>query len=140
MPHAQFPMTGGEMLLEVVIGLNEAQIQAMQAAGLAVPPFVRLNAMLDTGTTVTAVTSPALAPLGLTPSGTAQTITAGGNVVVNYYEVSLTNLLPGAAFAPLMARGMWTVTQLLRSASGLDAILGMDVIREGLLIVDGPNQ
>jgi len=29
---------------------------------------------------------------------------------------------------------------LLRSASGLDAILGMDVIREGLLIVDGPNQ
>jgi hypothetical protein len=140
MPHAQYPMPGKEMLVEVVVGLNTAQVQAMQAAGQPIPPFVRLHALIDTGTDVTAVTPAALAPLGLTPSGTVQTITAAGMVVVNYYEVSLTILRPGPAFAPGLARGMWTITEFLHSAPGLDVLVGMDVVSECLLIVDGPNQ
>jgi hypothetical protein len=140
MPHAQFPMPGKELLVEVVVGLNTAQVQVMQAAGQPIPPFIRINALIDTGTDVTAVTPAALAPLSLTPSGAVQTITAGGKVVVNYYEVSLTILRAGSTFAPAWAHGMWTITEFLHSAPGLDVLVGMDLVSEGLLIVDGPNQ
>ena len=42
MPHAQFPMPGKELLVEVVVGLNTVQVQVMQAAGQPIPPFIRL--------------------------------------------------------------------------------------------------
>jgi hypothetical protein len=140
MPHAQYPMTGREMLLDLVVGLNLAQVQVMQAAGEPLPPFLRLPALLDTGTDVTAVTPQSLAPLGLTPSGTVQTITAGGKVIVNYYEVSLTVLRPGPTFNPLLTRGMWTITEFLNSTPTLDVLIGMDLLGECLLILDGPNK
>jgi hypothetical protein len=92
---------------------------------------------MDTAADVTAVAPSIFQALGLPVSGTARTHTAGGPVVVSVYDVSL-SIPPATGTAPLFTVPQLTVTDLLHTAPGIEVLVGLDVLLQGVLHVDGP--
>jgi hypothetical protein len=92
MPCINLPVTPTGPLIEVWIGVSHPRQTALQAAGQAVPQYVRGSFLIDTGATSTCVDPGVVAPLGLSPSGVVniQTpSTAGTQHPCNLFDVSL---------------------------------------------------
>jgi hypothetical protein len=96
--------------------------------------------MFDTGANHTSVGPSLLAALGLVSIGSVQTHTASGVATVQYYRVSLTLFDPTTAGAPTMFRPTWTVTNLPHDLPDTDVIIGMDLIDEIILNINGPGK
>jgi hypothetical protein len=69
-------------------------------------------------------------------SGT--TTTAAGAVQVRLYQVSFTIYV--LASGVRLARPDWTVTNLLNNPDDVDVLFGLDLLREVVLLVNGPGQ
>jgi hypothetical protein len=139
MPHFTFPTDAQGMTLDVLVGLKQSQVRALRSAGRPIPAPIRLRAIIDTGADVSAVTPRALAPFGLTSVGSVLTITAGGFGAADSYEVGLSVPPPTGVQVPNLVRPAWIVIDLLASPPGIDALIGMDLLSECLLILDGPG-
>jgi hypothetical protein len=94
--------------------------------------------MIDSGTTVTAVAPGVLTRLNVPPGPAVQTTTAAGSVQVRLYRVSFT--IYDLASGGTLARPNWTVTNLLHDPDDVDVLFGLDLLREVVLIADGPRQ
>lgn len=109
---------------------------------LAILPagVVPLKAIADTGAMVTCITAAVAAQAGLQPIGKAQVQSANNVSAVNQYFGDLwiggRNVGGTQFFWPFRNR---TFLELLMPGSGYQALLGMDIFREGMLIVDGPT-
>jgi Aspartyl protease len=139
MPHFTFPITKDGCTLDVLVGLGHADMQAVVAAGQHPPPPLNARAILDTGSDKTAVIPRLLQQLGIRMLGSAQTHTAAGLLKVRLYEVSLSVPNPTGARTPMLVRPQWAVTEFLHPPPGIDVLLGMDLVRECLSILDGPG-
>jgi hypothetical protein len=139
MPHFTFPITGDGCALSVLIGLGADDMHALQAAGLPIPAPVRVRAVFDSGSDKTAVALPLLQQFALIPVGRARTQTAAGSIRAQLYEVSLSVPNPTGALTPMLVRPEWTVTEFLHPPVGIDVLLGLDLARECLSIIDGPG-
>ncbi len=65
---------------------------------------------------------------------------ASGTVMVKRYEISLTIFGNQGAAGPVLVRPVWTVTALSHPLRHIEALIGMDLIRQIMLKVDGPGQ
>jgi hypothetical protein len=139
MPHFTYPIIKDGCTLDVLIGLGAVEMQAALAAGQPIPPPLTARAVFDTGSDRTAVTPGILQQFGLRRMGTAQTQTAAGAIYVRVYELSLSVPNPTGALTPMLVRPQWLVTEFLHAPSGIDVLLGMDLARECLSIIDGPG-
>jgi hypothetical protein len=139
MPHFTFPITKDGCTLDVLIGLGAVEMQAIQAAGLPLPPPLTARAVLDTGSDKTAVAPHLLQQLGTVAKARARTHTAAGAVQVQVYEVSLSVPNPTGASTPMLTRPQWVVTEFLHPPPGIDVLIGMDLVKECLWIIDGPG-
>jgi hypothetical protein len=92
---------------------------------------------MDTATDVTAVAPRLLQGLGLPLYGSAQTHTAGGAVQSGVYEISLSILSPTGPGAMFTAPQL-LATELIHAAPGIEVLVGLDVLLQGILHVDGP--
>jgi hypothetical protein len=138
MPRLTFPFGPDGLLVPALLGLTAADLTAAQAAGTSTPGFLHVRAMIDTGTTVTAVAPRVLSLLNLPPGPAVQTTTAAGPVQVRVYWVSFTvyELTSGGT----LTRDDWVVTNLLHDLDDVDVLFGLDLLREIVLIVTGPGQ
>jgi hypothetical protein len=139
MPHFTFPITKDGCTLDVLIGLGAVEMQAAQAAGLPLPPPLTARAVLDTGSDKTAVAPRLLQQLGTVPKARVRTHTAAGAVHVHVYEVSLSVPNPTGVRTPMLVQPQWEVTEFLHPPPGIDVLLGMDLVKECLWIIDGPG-
>ncbi len=139
MPHFTFPITNDGCTLDVLIGLGALAMQAAQAAGQPLPPPLGARAVLDTGSDKTAVALALLQQLGIQPLGWARTQTAAGAIRVDLYQISLSVPNPTGARTPMLVRSQWTVTEFLHPPAGIDVLLGLDLAKECLTIIDGPG-
>src|SRR5439155_14956447 len=89
MPQLTFPITGAGLAVPVWVGLDGKTTAALHGAGQPIPPPVQARGLLDTCSDVTALASWVLRQLGVPPTTTATTHTAGGVVAVQLFEVSL---------------------------------------------------
>jgi hypothetical protein len=140
MPHLTFSIKGIEYTLDVLIGVDGKTMAGLQAAGQPIPAPVRARGQIDTGTDVTAVAPQVLQQLGLVPVGSASTQTAGGPVSVNVFEVSLTVSGPGGAAGPMLVRPNLLVTELATPLPNIDVLIGLDILSECLVVLDGPGR
>jgi hypothetical protein len=137
-PRLTFPFGPDGLLVPALLGLTAADLAAAQAAGAASPAFLQVRGMIDSGTTVTAVAPGVLARLNVPPGPAVQTTTAAGPVQVRLYPVSFT--IYDLASGVTLARPDWTVTNLLHDPGDVDVLFGLDLLREVMLLVNGPGQ
>jgi hypothetical protein len=138
MPRLTFPISADGLLVPVLVGLDAAELQALVDGGLPLPPPVSGMGLVDTGTTMTAITARMLAAVGAVPCGRASTTTASGPVVVSLYRVSLTLYDPARSPADALVFGSTTVTELAFDLPDADVLIGLDLIRALVFTVDGP--
>jgi hypothetical protein len=138
MPRLTSPFGPDGLLVPAFLGLTAADLAAAQAAGAASPGVLQVRGMIDSGTTVTAVAPSVLARLNVPPGPAVQTTTAAGSVQVRLYQVSFT--IYDLASGVTLAWPDWTVTSLLHDPDDVDVLFGLDLLREVVLIVNGPGQ
>ncbi len=132
-------------LVDVLIGLAAANVQALRQAGRAVPAPVAIKALIDTGSDVTCVDPQVLAPLvGLGLQRTRVILlnapATGGMSAASEYATSLTVVHPsGNPRANLVLRNHPVVEQAL-GPLGYQALIGRDVLERCYLGYNGPGR
>jgi hypothetical protein len=63
--------------------------------------------------------------------------TASGTVLVDRYEISLSLFGPAGIAGPALVRPLWNITSFSQSLSGIEALIGLDLIRQIVLTIDG---
>jgi hypothetical protein len=139
MPHFTYPMSSDGLAVLGLVGLNHQDTATLAQAGQPIPRPVAIRALLDTANDVTAVAGGVVQQLGLGHIKWAQTQTASGSVQVRVYRVSLSISGPTRAPSPLLHRADLLVTELAVVLPNVDVLIGLDVLRECLLIFDGPG-
>jgi hypothetical protein len=119
-----------------MVGVKGQTAASLIAAGQPVPRPLLIRALIDTGTDITAIAASVLTQLGLSPVQQHTTQTVSGPVSVQLFEVSLS--LPPAS--PLLVLDRLLVMQLPTPLTGIDSLLGLDVVDRLLLILDGPRR
>jgi hypothetical protein len=94
--------------------------------------------LLDTACDVTTIASSVLQPFGLVSAGRSRTQTAGGPVRVRLYRVSLSVYGPTGAPSPLLVQPDLEVMEMTVALANVDALIGLDVLNENLLVHNGP--
>ena len=102
------------------------------------PPPALLNGLIDTGTDVTCVSGTVLRALGLTLLKSTSTQTAGGQVPVGLYKVSLTISDPQNPSGPAIVEDQLTVMELPHNLPNVDVLIGLDILWKCRLLFDGP--
>jgi hypothetical protein len=140
MPHIKFALSADGMALQAMIGLNGPDTIALVQAGQPVPRPVQVRALIDPGSDRTAAAPQVFQQLGLVPfiSGTCHR--TAGSVNVNLYRVSLTISDPGPKTGPTLALSDLLVSEFAAPLPNIDTLIGMDLLHECLLVLDGPGQ
>ena len=137
MPTLTLPVQSEGLLVDLVIGLGSNQAQGLLASGQPIPGPILVRGILDTGADCSAVSRGLVQSLSLVGSGSVQTHTPAGSLTVLLYEASLSIVPPGSA-VPLFTVPQLLVTELRHAAPGIAVLVGLDVMLQGVLALDGP--
>ena len=132
------PVTPDGLVLPVLLGLDSGRMSSLGASGQPVPPPLLVRGLIDTGSNITMVTPGLASRAGLTFLKKRTTQTAVGPATVDLYEASLG--IPGPVAGSGFARSYLVVMETLAPLQGVEVAVGMDVLSEWLLILDGPNR
>jgi hypothetical protein len=127
-------------LVNALINVSQARKNALILAGLAVPEWIRIQALIDTGASCTCVDPTVLQQLDLSPTGSSlvNSPTTGLQPgVADQYDVSI--LIPGSSTAspPLIHHTIPVIQATLLATQGFHALIGRDILRGCLLTYDG---
>jgi hypothetical protein len=131
-------ITSNGLETPVLIGLSGSDVHSRIAANLPLRRPQRGIGLIDTGTNVTAVAASVLHRLGIVASRTVGTQTFGGLIQASLFDVSLTITNAGWTAGDEFTISNLEVMEFVQPISGLDAIIGMDVVRLCQLHIDGP--
>jgi hypothetical protein len=139
MAQITFPVTAAGLAVPVWIGLNGQAAAALVAAGTPVTRPVGARGLLDTGSDATAIAPWILQQLAVPVVNTISTHTAAGQVQVRLYRVSLGITDPSQpAGAPWLTLPDLLVTELMVTLPDTDVLVGLDVLLQCKLILEGP--
>jgi hypothetical protein len=139
MPHFTFPLSADGPIVQGLVGLNDRDSTALVRAGQPIPRPVSIRALLDTACDRTAIAGRVAQQLGLVPLQPVQTQTAAGVIPVNQYQISLSVYGPSGASGPLLVWPDLLVTELAVPLLNIDVLIGLDVLRQGLFLLNGPG-
>jgi hypothetical protein len=139
MPQFTASLTTEGMELLVMVGLDSRDMRARQAAGMPIPRPAIVPGIIDTGSNCCCISARVASLLGIVPIRQSSSQTAGGSVSVNLYKVSLFIPRPGSTTEFLAVADSWTVSELNRAITGIEAIVGRDLLAQMLLILNGPR-
>jgi hypothetical protein len=134
-----FPISPDGLVLDVHISWTAPMLQARPSLGQSFPPIATVRALIDTGADATSVAPRVLAYLGLGSTGQVQMTTASGTVMVDRYQISLSIFGLLGVGGPALVRPTWNVTSFSQPLTGIEALIGLDLIRQIVLKVDGPG-
>ncbi|HEV3235484.1 MAG TPA: aspartyl protease family protein [Gemmataceae bacterium] len=138
MPQLAFPVTVAGLALPVMVGIDGKTSSALFAAGKSIAAPIQARGLLDTGSDITAIASWVLQKLALPIVAKTVTSTAAGQINVNLYEVSLSITNPVQPNSPWLTLADLQVTELSAVLTDADVLIGLDVILQCRMIVDGP--
>ncbi|MBY0457458.1 MAG: retroviral-like aspartic protease family protein [Gemmataceae bacterium] len=126
------------MVVDIRVNVAGATMHAALAAG-QVPPSVPAQALIDTGTDVTAVAPALLRRLGARVVNTTTTQGISGSVQVRLFLVTLFVLDAGRPHLPWLTAPDLLVLEL-PGPLAFDVLIGLDILRTCRLFLDGPGQ
>jgi len=109
----------------------------LHQAGQPIPAPIQAKASLDPGSNVTCVAANILQRLGLSSSGQTTTQSIQGTAFVNLFVVSLSLLGPTGV---VLTESDLQVMELSQPLSGIEVLVGRDILPGCFLIVDGPQR
>jgi hypothetical protein len=135
MPHARYPLTADGLVVPVVVGPSGRDVAARAAAGQ--PPIrpVQVQALIDSASDLTCLDPQIIRRLGLTQSTTRSTQSFSGSASVGIYEASLSIRHPAGGFVLVLSQ---LLVMDMPQQLPFDALLGLDVLRQLHLLLDGP--
>lgn len=133
-----FAIGADGLALDVQVGLPAPMLQTRLTQGQPTVSAFTIRALLDTGADAMSVAPDVLNRLGLSSSGQVRMTTASGSVLVDRYEISLSIFGPMGIAGPALVRPLWNVTSFSHALPGIEALIGMDLIRQIVLSIDGP--
>ena len=137
MPQLTFPIISDGLVVDVVVNLEAAVLVPLRASGQLCPP-IEAKGLIDTASNVSGVSPAIVRHLGLPPSGPPTTTTGiGGAFPVQLYRVSLHFRVARAPTLPMLTMPSLLAMELPPGPS-CDVLIGMDVLSQCKLIVDGP--
>ena len=139
MAQLTFPIVARELKIAVLINIAASDLVLLQAANQPSPQSVTAVATLDTGSNVTCVSSAIIQQLGLSLSTSSTTSGIGGPVSVRLFRASLMIVDPTQPQVPWYVVADLEVMEL-PPGSRVNVILGMDVLLNFRLFIDGPGQ
>ncbi len=122
-----------------MIGLTGSSMASRMAAGLPIPTPILVRGVIDSGSDITCVAERVMRQLNLAPSGQNTTQTTTGSFRVNLYEVSLTIPPVGRVPGPFAVHDYLMVMELAPTSTGIEVLVGMDILGELLFLLDGPR-
>jgi hypothetical protein len=141
MAHLAFPVTKAGLAVPVWIGLTKQALTTLGTAGQPIPAPVGARGLLDTCSDLTAVAPWVLQGLNVPAASTTSTHTAGGQVNVGLYRVSVGVTDPTQPpAAPWLHCPDLLVTELAVPLPDADVLIGLDVLLTCKLILDGPGR
>ena len=135
-----FPVAPSGLVVPVLVSLCGPDLAGLIAAGQPPPAPLLVRGLIDTGCDLTGISAILANRLGLKQLRQAKTHAAGGQMAVNVFEMSLSITDPAAVGAPMFVHPYLTVTELPYPPAGLDVLIGLDVILEGRLLIDGATR
>jgi hypothetical protein len=139
MPHFTFPLSPDGPAVPGLVGLNDQASAALVQAGQPIPRPISVRALIDSATDLTAIAPRVAQQLGLLADKRAKTQTAGGSVQVNLYRISLSVSGPPGASGSLLVWPDLLVTELAVPLPNVDVLIGLDVLRQSLFVLNGPG-
>lgn len=138
MPRMTVPLGADLPTIPLLVGLCGDETTGRIQASIPVTPPLLIQAVIDTGATVSSVAPDILLRLGVVSFARTGNQTAGGVVKVNLYEVSVG--LPPMFGLPntVVLDDMLVVAEIPAALSGVDFLLGIDLLRRCVLTVNGP--
>lgn len=137
MPQLTFAITPDGLSLDARINLDTARLKSLQAVGRPVPVSVPAPALIDTATDITAVASSVLQQVGASLHGHTTTQGISGPVSVRTFKVTLFLLDERQPHLPWFVRPDLIVMELPSKLSA-DVLIGLDVLLDCKLLLDGP--
>jgi len=133
-----FSVTRDGLALGVLVGVDRADSLTLIHSNLPVPPPIRCTAVVDTGSSVTCVSARILQQLAPRKKSASSTQTASGPMNVNLFSVSLGIPLVVPTPTSHVLDPQLTVMELALPIPGIDVLIGLDVLLNGKLFLDGP--
>jgi hypothetical protein len=132
-----FPIVINELCVDVRINLPAPELMALRAANRPTPTSVVRTGNIDTGSNITGVSAAVLRQLALAPVRNSNTQGIGGSTAVNLYHVSL------SVCDAVQPPSSWfthpdLLVMELPPGTPVDVLIGMDVLIQCRLTVDGP--
>jgi hypothetical protein len=137
MPQISFPIVSSELIVDVRVSRSAPDLLALGAAGQLPPPAVAARGQIDTGSNATGVSSAILAQIGASPLKHASTQGLSGKVGVRLFRVALRILDANQTHMHGIVQPDLLVMEL-PSVLAVDVIIGMDVLLNCRMLVDGP--
>jgi hypothetical protein len=130
----------GGPILDFLCGVSKPRAEALTKAKVAVPPYVAVRGLVDTGASITSFDSSILRQLGVVSKGTIQIHTPstdhGKPHIANQYDVSVILRHP-------QATRIWQALPVFESSlshQGIQALIGRDILNYCLLTYDGNSK
>jgi hypothetical protein len=140
MPRLTFPADPRGLKVDVVVGLGGAATTLLVNQGQPIPAPVRAQGLIDTGSTVTGVARAIVQRLALPRYVRTNTQTASGSALVGLYVVSLGIQDFALPAGPKLVEPTLVVMELPSAISGVDVLVGLDVLMKCQMILNGPAQ
>jgi hypothetical protein len=140
MPLLTAAITTEGAFVSVLVGPSAPRVEALQAAGRQVPAPKAIRALLDTGASCTILDATVVQALGLVPTGvTAISTPSTGDMphLCNQYDAAVEILLE-PPHVHLASRTIPVIEAPLAHL-GLQALLGRDILNQGILIYNGKS-
>jgi len=137
MAQLALPIVIGELLIDVRLNLHAPALVALQPAQRPIPQSAAARAILDTDSNATCVSAALVQQLALISTLSSTTQGISGPVAVQLYRASLVILDPARPHVPWFVVPDLEVMELPPGAP-VDVLIGMNVLLDFRLLVDGP--
>lgn len=139
MPQLIYPCDETGLWADVRVNVDGTTLQSLHATGRAVPNSVQVKGLIDTGSDLSAVATGILQKFGIAVHAHATTRAIGGSIPVRLFKVTLMILDATQPQLPWLVRPDLLVMEL-PSGAPIDVLIGMDVLLECKLFLNGPGR
>ena len=137
MPQLTFPVTSDGLSVDVRVNFDSTRLTSLRTANLPLPASLPGNALIDTGTDITAVAPWIIQQLAIPVHSQRVTQGIGGSMPVRLFNVTLFILDASQPQLPWLVQPDLLVMEL-PSALPVDVLIGLDVLLGCKFSLDGP--
>jgi hypothetical protein len=141
MPHFMLPTSAQGLVVSAAVMVSDSRRQALTDEGKPIPEIQRIQALLDTGASISAVDPTVLAALGVSATGKADIhtpSTQGVPILSDTYDVFIGIFAGREGDVPFVSDTVQVTASIL--GNGIQALIGTDILKKCILTYNGADE